>query len=85
MTGEPEDLAALGRRMREARRQAALSLGALAEDARVKPAALGSWERGDRDPGIGGLLSVSRALGVTVACLLGESEDKPNEREEAAS
>jgi transcriptional regulator with XRE-family HTH domain len=72
VTGDPEDLRALGARIRGLRKREGLTLDGFAAKAGVNRARLNAWECGMRDPGIGGLLRISGALGVSPSRLLGE-------------
>lgn len=84
MTGDPLDLAALGARIRKARKNAGLTVALLAAKAGVNPASLRMYEMGQRDPGTGGLLAVSRALGVPAGWFLGETQGLSPETRRAA-
>ena len=74
MTGDQETLKALGRRVRKARRDADLTLNEVAARAGVSRVCVAMWQGGHRDPGVGGLLALAGALGVTAGRLLGEDE-----------
>jgi transcriptional regulator with XRE-family HTH domain len=74
VTGDRDTLKALGLRIRNARKDAGLTLRQMAGKARVGESSLNMWECGYRDPGVGGLNAVARALGLTAAELLGERE-----------
>ena len=60
----------VGERLRAARRARGLSLGALAEAARVGKGSLSEIENGTRNPTLGTLYSLAGALGVPLAVLL---------------
>jgi transcriptional regulator with XRE-family HTH domain len=73
-----DDLARLtGERLRTARRERGLSLGALAEAARVGKGSLSEIENGVRNPTLGTLYALAGALGVPLATLLA---DRPGVR-----
>lgn len=73
-----DDLARLtGERLRAARRERGLSLGALAEAARVGKGSLSEIENGVRNPTLGTLYALAGALGVPLATLLA---DRPGVR-----
>jgi transcriptional regulator with XRE-family HTH domain len=66
-----EDLAALvGERVRAARQERGLSLGALAKAAGVGKGSLSEIEHGSRNPTLGTLYSIADALGLPLADLL---------------
>jgi transcriptional regulator with XRE-family HTH domain len=73
-----DDLARLtGERLRAARRERGLSLGALAEAARVGKGSLSEIENGVRNPTLGTLYALAGALGVPLATLIA---DRPGVR-----
>ena len=73
-----DDLARLtGERLRAARRERGLSLGALAEAARVGKGSLSESENGARNPTLGTLYALAGALGVPLATLIA---DRPGTR-----
>jgi transcriptional regulator with XRE-family HTH domain len=66
-----DDLARLvGERLRAARQERGLSLGALAEAAHVGKGSLSEIENGARNPTLGTLYALAGALGVPLATLL---------------
>lgn len=68
-----DDLARLvGERLRAARRERGLSVGALAEAAGVGKGSLSEIENGTRNPTLSTLYSLAGALGVPLATLLAE-------------
>jgi transcriptional regulator with XRE-family HTH domain len=68
-----DDLARLvGERLRAARQDRGLSLGALAEAARVGKGSLSEIENGARNPTLGTLYALAGALGVPLATLIAE-------------
>jgi transcriptional regulator with XRE-family HTH domain len=73
-----DDLARLvGERLRAARQERGLSLGALAEAAHVGKGSLSEIENGARNPTLGTLYAVAGALGVPLATLIA---DRPGVR-----
>jgi len=73
-----DDLARLvGERLRAARQERGLSLGALAEAARVGKGSLSEIENGVRNPTLGTLYALAGALGVPLAALIA---DRPGGR-----
>ena len=73
-----DDLARLtGERLRAARRERGLSLGALAAAARVGKGSLSEIENGARNPTLGTLYALAGALGVPLATLIA---DRPGVR-----
>jgi transcriptional regulator with XRE-family HTH domain len=73
-----DDLARLvGERLRAARQEHGLSLGALAEAAHVGKGSLSEIENGVRNPTLGTLYAVAGALGVPLATLIA---DRPGVR-----
>ena len=73
-----DDLARLvGERLRAARRERGLSLGALAEAAHVGKGSLSEIENGVRNPTLGTLYALAGALGVPLATLIA---DRPGVR-----
>ena len=68
-----DDLARLtGERLRAARRERGLSLGALAEAAHVGKGSLSEIENGVRNPTLGTLYALAGALGVPLATLIAD-------------
>jgi transcriptional regulator with XRE-family HTH domain len=68
-----DDLARLvGERLRAARRERGLALGALAEAARVGKGSLSEIENGVRNPTLGTLYALAGALGVPLATLIAD-------------
>lgn len=68
-----DDLARLvGERLRAARQERGLSLGALAEAARVGKGSLSEIENGVRNPTLGTLYALAGALGVPLAALIAD-------------
>ena len=65
-------LSSIAEAIREARARAGLTLEQLAGQAELSTAHLSRIESGDRQPSIAALISLSRALGVSVSVLLGE-------------
>src|SRR5690349_462293 len=77
-SGIMDDLARLtGKRLRAARRERGLSLGALAAAAHVGKGSLSEIENGVRNPTLGTLYALAGALGVPLATLLA---DRPGVR-----
>jgi transcriptional regulator with XRE-family HTH domain len=73
-----DDLARLvGERLRAARRERGLALGALAEAAHVGKGSLSEIENGARNPTLGTLYALAGALGVPLATLIA---DRPGVR-----
>ena len=73
-----DDLARLvGERLRAARREHCLSVGALAEAAHVGKGSLSEIENGARNPTLGTLYALAGALGVPLATLIA---DRPGAR-----
>jgi transcriptional regulator with XRE-family HTH domain len=70
VTGDRETLTAIGLRIWTARNAAGLTLKTFAGETGVSVAAARSWEGGNRDAGIGGLLRMAEVLGVSPAWLL---------------
>ena len=66
-----------GARVRAARLQRSLTLDALAAAAGISRAALSKLERGEHSPSLTAAINVARALGITLAQLLGEEERRP--------
>lgn len=75
-TGETAS-ARFGARVREARGRQGLTLDDLATAAGVSRATLSNIERGERSPSLNAATGVARALGVSLAQLLGEEERRP--------
>ena len=65
----------VGARLRKARHERGLSIGALAAAARVGKGSLSEIENGTRNPTLGTLYSVAGVLGVPLATLLDERAD----------
>ena len=66
-----------GARVREARSQQGLTLEELASAAGISRATLSNLERGEHSPSLNAATDVARALGVSLAQLLGEEERRP--------
>ena len=66
-----------GARVREARSRQGLTLEELAAAAGVSRATLSNLERGEHSPSLNAATDVARALGVSLAQLLGEEERRP--------
>src|SRR6201994_2173964 len=76
--GAVDDLAQLvGERVRAARRERGLSVGALAAAAQVGKGSLSEIENGARNPTMGTLYALAGALGVPLATLIA---DRPGAR-----
>jgi transcriptional regulator with XRE-family HTH domain len=72
-----EALSSLAESLREERSRAGLTLEQLAERADLSTAHLSRLESGDRQPSVAALISLSRALGVSMSTLLGERRGTP--------
>src|SRR5580700_9132625 len=70
-------LSTIAENLREERTRARLTLEQLAARADLSSAHLSRLESGDRQPSLAALLSLSRALGVSVSALLGEGAGGP--------
>src|SRR5580700_6786856 len=70
-------LSSIAEAIREARARAGLTLEQLAGRAELSTAHLSRIESGDRQPSIAALISLSRALGVSMSTLLGERRGVP--------
>jgi transcriptional regulator with XRE-family HTH domain len=70
-------LSSIAENLREERTRAHLTLEQLAQRADLSSAHLSRIESGDRQPSLAALLSLSRALGITVSALLGEDGGGP--------
>jgi transcriptional regulator with XRE-family HTH domain len=68
-------LTSIAENLREGRTRAGLTLEQLAERADLSTAHLSRLESGDRQPSIAALISLARALGVSVSVLLGEDRE----------
>lgn len=66
-----------GARVREARSRQGLTLEDLASAAGISRATLSNLERGEHSPSLNAATDVARALGVSLAQLLGEEERRP--------
>lgn len=66
-----------GARVREARIRQGLTLEGLASAAGISRATLSNLERGEHSPSLNAATDVARALGVSLAQLLGEEERRP--------
>ncbi|MDQ2651845.1 MAG: XRE family transcriptional regulator [Chloroflexota bacterium] len=66
-----------GARVRDARSRQGLTLEELASAAGVSRATLSNLERGEHSPSLNAATDVARALGVSLAQLLGEEERRP--------
>ena len=74
--------AAISKRLRSARTRAGLTQADLAEKIGITEAALGSYERGDRQVGIDVLLDIAKVTNRPVTWFLGIADDlTPQERE----
>jgi DNA-binding XRE family transcriptional regulator len=69
-------LTSIAASVREERARAGLTLDQLAQRADLSIAHLSRIESGDRQPSVAALISLSRALGVSVSSLLGEGRDE---------
>jgi DNA-binding XRE family transcriptional regulator len=72
-----EALSSLAEGLREERTRAGLTLEQLAQRADLSTAHLSRLESGDRQPSVAALISLSRALGVSMSTLLGERRGVP--------
>ena len=72
-----EALSSLAESLREERTRAGLTLEQLAQRADLSTAHLSRLESGDRQPSVAALISLSRALGVSMSTLLGERRGTP--------
>ncbi len=72
-----EALSSLAEGLREERTRAGLTLDQLAQRADLSTAHLSRLESGDRQPSVAALISLSRALGVSMSTLLGERRGAP--------
>ena len=72
-----EALSSLAESLREERSRAGLTLEQLAQRADLSTAHLSRLESGDRQPSVAALISLSRALGVSMSTLLGERRGMP--------
>jgi transcriptional regulator with XRE-family HTH domain len=63
--------------LREERVRAGLTLEQLAQRADLSAAHLSRLESGDRQPSIAALITLSRALGISISTLLGEGRNGP--------
>jgi DNA-binding XRE family transcriptional regulator len=72
-----EALSSLAGSLREERARSGLTLEQLAQRADLSTAHLSRLESGDRQPSVAALLSLSRALGVSMSTLLGERHGVP--------
>ena len=72
-----EALSSLAEGLREERTRAGLTLEQLAQRADLSIAHLSRLESGDRQPSVAALISLSRALGVSMSTLLGERRGEP--------
>ncbi len=70
-------LVSMAAALSEERARAGWTLEQLAERADLSPAHLSRIESGDRQPSIAALISLARALGVSVSVLLGEGRNGP--------
>lgn len=64
------------RQLRKKRREAGLSLAALARVAGVRKQTIDNWERGRHMPSLAGLVLVSLALKVPVSRLIGQKRER---------
>jgi transcriptional regulator with XRE-family HTH domain len=72
-----EALSSIAESLREERTRAGLTLEQLAQRAELSTPHLSRLESGERQPSIAALLSLSRALGVSMSTLLGERRGVP--------
>ncbi len=72
-----EALSSIAESLREERSRAGLTLDQLAQRADLSTAHLSRLESGDRQPSVAALISLSRALGVSMSTLLGERRGDP--------
>jgi transcriptional regulator with XRE-family HTH domain len=72
-----EALSSLAEGLREERTRAGPTLEQLAQRADLSTAHLSRLESGDRQPSVAALISLSRALGVSMSTLLGERRGEP--------
>jgi transcriptional regulator with XRE-family HTH domain len=72
-----EALSSIAECLREERTRAGLTLDQLAQRAELSTPYLSRLESGERQPSIAALLSLSRALGVSMSTLLGERKGAP--------
>lgn len=70
-------LSSIAESLREERTRAGLTLEQLAQRADLSIAHLSRLESGDRQPSVAALISLSRALGVSMSTLLGERRGDP--------
>jgi transcriptional regulator with XRE-family HTH domain len=82
---EDGDLAALGRRLRLLREGRAMSLRAVAVQARVSESFLSQVERGQASPSIASLQRIATSLGTSIAALFEEGATTPQGRVVRAS
>jgi transcriptional regulator with XRE-family HTH domain len=72
-----EALSSLAGNLREERTRAGLTLEQVAQRSDLSTAHLSRLESGDRQPSVAALISLSRALGVSMSTLLGERRGVP--------
>jgi transcriptional regulator with XRE-family HTH domain len=72
-----EALTSIAEGLREERARAGLTLEQLAQRAELSIAHLSRLESGDRQPSVAALISLSRALGVSMSTVLGERRGEP--------
>jgi transcriptional regulator with XRE-family HTH domain len=72
-----EALSSIAESIREERARSGLTLEQLAQRAELSTAHLSRLESGDRQPSVGTLIALSRALGVSMSTLLGERRGAP--------
>ncbi len=72
-----ETLTSIAESLREERTRTGLTLDQLAQRADLSTAHLSRLESGDRQPSVAALISLSRALGVSMSTLLGERRGAP--------
>ena len=70
-------LSSIAEGLREERTRAGLTLEQLAQRSELSIAHLSRLESGDRQPSVAALISLSRALGVSMSTLLGERRGAP--------
>ena len=65
--------------LKKARESAGLGQKELAEITKLSAVTISRYENAGREPTVSDLITIAKALGVTVAFLVGESEDSPGE------
>lgn len=74
---DPDLLAAIGRRLQQARVARGLSQAELAERIAIEPVTLSRYETGARGPSITTLRDAARVLGITLADLVADERPLP--------